>query len=184
MNRFVASTQHLFDHHGTAYDRITRPLTLGLYRRVVADAAGTVPRGGTVLDVGAGPGRLAIALATHRPDLTVHAVDIAPDMVRVARENVARAGLTGRVHVEHTDGAALPLPDGGVDLVVSTASFHHWADVPAVVRELRRVVSPSGRVWLYDFRRAPWQNLTGALGAPVVPVRSGLLFSRAEFRAG
>lgn len=64
------------------------------------------------------------------------------------------------------DLAALPLPDDSVDLVVSTASLHHWTDVAGVVIELDRVLRPDGRLWIYDVRIVPGCGVRAA-GAAV-----------------
>jgi ubiquinone/menaquinone biosynthesis C-methylase UbiE len=179
----MARAQHMFDHHAGRYDLFAGIIGRPLYARVVADAARQAPQGGTVLDAGAGPGRVAVALAIARPDLTVHAVDLSPDMVRVARRRAERAGVAERVHVKHADVADLPLADASIDLVVSTMSFHHWSDVPGAAGDLRRVVRPGGRIWIYDFRGAPWARLAGAAGGPVRRYRSGLFFVRGEISA-
>jgi ubiquinone/menaquinone biosynthesis C-methylase UbiE len=176
----MTAAQHLFDHHGTGYDRLTRTVFGRVQARIVTDLAQVAPRGGVVLDVGCGPGRLAVALATRRPDLTVRAIDIAPDMVKVASRRVQDAGVTDRVTVERADVADLPYADGSVDLIFSTASFHHWADVPGAARELARVVRPDGRVWIYDFKLAPWRRLAAAIDRPVPRTPVSLLFSRAD----
>ncbi len=184
MNKAMTAAQHLFDHHGTAYDRLTHTIFGRLHTRAVADAVQAAPRDGTVLDVGTGPGRLAVTLAARRPDLTIHAIDISPDMVTVARQRARQAGVADRLHIERADVADLPLPDRSVDLVISTASFHHWADVPGAARELTRVVRPDGRIWIYDVRIAPWRRLAAAIDAPVPRTPVGLLFTRAELTGG
>jgi ubiquinone/menaquinone biosynthesis C-methylase UbiE len=40
---------------------------------------------------------------------------------------------------------ALPLPDGAATVVWSLATVHHWHDLDAGLREVRRVLRPSGR---------------------------------------
>lgn len=123
----------------------------GLYKRVCDDVLLNEPRAGaTVLDAGCGPGRLALRIATGRPDLRVHGVDLSAGMIEAA---VARAG--DRVEFTHADLADLPLPTDSVDLIVSTASYHHWEHVDPIVRELARVLRPDGMIWLYDLRPAP-----------------------------
>lgn len=180
MRTVMDGMQYLFNHHGRGYDRLTRGVFSRLHDRALADATAAVPAGGVVLDVGAGPGRLAVALAGCRPDLTVHAVDVSPSMVEVARRRVTQADVGERLWVELADVAALPLDPASVDLVVSSLSFHHWTDVPAAVRELRRVTRPGGRIWIYDVRIAPWRRLAEAAGEPVPRTSAGLLFARAE----
>ena len=59
-------------------------------------------QGGALLDVGTGSGILAIAAARLGAKGIV-AVDIDPDAVRVARENVAHNGLTGAIDVREGD---------------------------------------------------------------------------------
>jgi ubiquinone/menaquinone biosynthesis C-methylase UbiE len=176
----MTAAQHFFDHHGHRYDRYTHRVFGRLHARALADAVATAPRGGTVLDVGAGPGRLAVALGSARPDLSVLAVDISPDMVTVAQHRADEAGLAEQVRVHQADVADLPLADRSVDLVISTASFHHWRDVPAAARELLRVVQRDGRIWIYDARFAPWRRLAAALGRPVPRTPISLLFTRAD----
>jgi ubiquinone/menaquinone biosynthesis C-methylase UbiE len=44
----------------------------------------------------------------------------------------------------------LPLPDASVDLAFTTVSFHHWDDRLAGVREVARVLRPTGRFILAD----------------------------------
>src|SRR5262249_10599028 len=167
MGRLMATAQHFLDHHGVRYDRVTHLVFGRLHARVLDDAIRAAPPGGTVLDVGAGPGRVAVALAARRSDLTVHAIDLSPDMVRVARPRAAKEAVTDRTHIVVGDVADLPLPNESIDLIVSTMSFHHWQDVPGAARELRRVVRSAGRIWIYDARLAPWRRLSAVVGAPI-----------------
>lgn len=37
---------------------------------------------------------------------------------------------------------------------MSSISQHHWTDVEAAIRDLRRVLAPGGRLWIYDARFA------------------------------
>ena len=45
---------------------------------------------------------------------------------------------------------AVPLNDGSVDCIVSLAALHHEPDLPAVFREMRRLLRPGGRAVLAD----------------------------------
>ena len=50
------------------------------------------------------------------------------------------------------------------DLVVSTVSFDHWADQPAGVPEVARVLRPTGRFVLVDLFATGWLRPLAALG--------------------
>jgi ubiquinone/menaquinone biosynthesis C-methylase UbiE len=148
--------------HGESYDRNAAVVFRGLYRRVAEDAAAAAPEGGTMLDASCGSGRLAVEIARRRPDLRVHGIDLERGMVDVATRHAEREGLTDRVEFTVADLADLPLPDNSVDLVVSTASMHHWTDVGAVVASLGRVLRPDGRIWIYDLRPVSSRSLRAA----------------------
>jgi SAM-dependent methyltransferase len=107
--------------HGRAYDRHAGRVFGGVYRRVAEDVAAAAPTGGVVLDAGCGSGRLAVEIALRRPDLCVRGVDLEHGMIDVARRRAERANLADRVQFTVADLADLPLPDGSVDLIVSTA---------------------------------------------------------------
>jgi ubiquinone/menaquinone biosynthesis C-methylase UbiE len=152
-------------HHfarGQRYDRHAGVVFRGVYRRVADDVAAAAPTGGTVLDAGCGSGRLSVEIARRRPDLRVRGVDLERGMVEVATRHAAREGLTDRVEFTVADLGELALPDNSVDLIVSTASMHHWTDVRAVIASLDRVLRPDGRLWIYDIR---WVSVSSAVAA-------------------
>jgi release factor glutamine methyltransferase len=89
-----------------------------------------------VADVGTGCGAIAIAIAKHCPEATVWASDQSTDALEVARENVQRAQLEGRITLAHADlltGAPQPF-----DLVVSNPPYvreDEFDKLPPDVRE-------------------------------------------------
>jgi release factor glutamine methyltransferase len=77
-----------------------RPTT----ERLVATAVDLLgDRPARVVDVGTGSGAVAVALATALPRAEVFATDTSTRAVLLARANVARLGLAGRVTVLHGD---------------------------------------------------------------------------------
>nr|BFE99812.1 hypothetical protein GCM10020241_14880 [Streptoalloteichus tenebrarius] len=91
-----------------------------------------------MLDVGCGTGRLLARLAARWPDTRLAGVDPAPRMAAVAARQVPAAVVSVGA------AEALPIEDAGVDVVVSTTSFGHWADQRAGLREVARVLRPGG----------------------------------------
>lgn len=164
-HRLLAHHNDLFVGAGSRrYARWAPRLAGGLYRRVAAETAAELAQG-MVLDIGCGPGTVALELALQAPGLSVMGVDISADMIDLAREQAAQSGLGGRVRFEVADGAALPVPDASVDRIVSTLSMHHWERKAAVLAELARVVQPGGQIRIYDVWRP--ELLAAAEGLPL-----------------
>lgn len=164
------------------YDRMTSGPFRGVHARVVADvSAAGLGSGARVLDVGTGPGGVPLEIAWAQPLLRVDGLDLSEDMIAYAREAAADAGLGDRVTFTVGDVARLPYPDGTFDLVVSSMSQHHWGDVRGGIREVRRVLRPGGRAWIYDARIALYRatsaarRVAGQREATVAPVRTGRL---------
>ena len=138
-----------------AYDALVGTVLEGFYARVANEVAAVHPRG-KILEVGSGPGRLAVQLAREAPGITITGMDISEAMVERASRRAAGAGLSERVQFEVGDVAALPLSDGEFDGVVSTLSLHHWSDPASGLAEIHRVLKPGGEARIYDLAHWLW----------------------------
>ncbi|TCC62211.1 peptide chain release factor N(5)-glutamine methyltransferase [Kribbella pittospori] len=88
-----------------------------------------------VVDLCSGSGAIAGAVATERPDSTVHAVELSPEACVWARRNLAGTGAT--LHEGDIDGC-LPEYDGQVDAVIANPPYiplTAWESVTAEVRD-------------------------------------------------
>jgi ubiquinone/menaquinone biosynthesis C-methylase UbiE len=123
-------------------------MTVGRGNRARAVAAvADIATGDQVLDVGCGPG--AAARLAARQGAAVTGVDPSAVMLRFARliSFARRAhGLEWRVG----RAEALPAQDGSVTVVWAISTFHHWDDPAAGLGEIRRVLTPGGRVILAE----------------------------------
>ena len=102
-------------------------------------------RDGYCVDLGAGSGDLAIALA-KKSELQIYAVEEDAEMVKIARERLGQQGLYGsRVTVVHADPATVAFPKYFANLVVSSQSLD--GDISAgVLAQMRRLQRPSGGI--------------------------------------
>jgi ubiquinone/menaquinone biosynthesis C-methylase UbiE len=138
-----------FGRWADTYDRsvLQRILFGPLQEMVLEQATLDAPAPRSVLDIGCGTGQLLRRASRHFPEATLTGVDAAEDMVRVAQAAVPAGAPVSFVEAfaEH-----LPFDDGAFDLVTTTMSFHHWADQPAALREVRRVMAPGAAFLLAD----------------------------------
>ena len=132
-----------FGRRAPSYDRI-RPVDDNWWQvfDLVAREAGL--RGGRVLDVGCGTGRLAAALA-ERGVARVWGVDPSPEMLAVAREK-----LPPSVGLKEGRAEDLPFRDGWFDAAVAWLVVH-LLDRPAAFREVSRVLVPRGSLAVVTF---------------------------------
>ena len=138
------------------YDALVAAVLEGFYARVASEVAAAYPDG-EVLEVGSGPGRLAVRLAREGPGMMLTGVDISEAMVERAARRAAGAGLSERVRFEVGDVGALPLPDQEFDGIVSTLSLHHWSDPASGLAEICRVLKPGGEARIYDLAHWLWR---------------------------
>jgi release factor glutamine methyltransferase len=109
---------HFWRHefHVTPDVLIPRPETEHLVEAAL-DVLRTIERP-VVVDVGTGSGCIALSIAAECADAAVHAVDLSPAALAVARENAGRLELEDRVRF-HEGDLLQPLGGKRVDLVVS-----------------------------------------------------------------
>lgn len=143
----------------------------GPWMSEVLDYEGT--QGLRVLDVGCGQGidvyeyALAGAAATG--------IDLTPRHVELARAHLAVMRL--EAEIVQGDAEQLPFADASFDRVSSNGVLHHTPDMPAALREIRRVLVPGGEARVIVYNRNSFHYwLTQVLYWGVL--RGGLLKER------
>lgn len=154
------------------------------------------PQPFTILDLGAGTAQIPIEFARRVPHVHIIAVDAAENMLALARENIAAAGLTDRITPVLADakrlervgwapptngsdqdmvGNAHPtgFADATFDAVISNSIIHHIPEPRIVVAEAVRVTRPGGLLFHRDLARpnseAELQHLVDTYAAGCTP---------------
>lgn len=111
---------------------------------------GSLRPGETVVDIGCGAGFDTLFAALQvGPSGRVIAVDMTPAMLERTSEGARALGLA---NVEPRKGFAeqLPVDDGSIDVVISNGVINLTPDKIGVMREIRRVLKPGGRIQIGD----------------------------------
>ena len=148
----------VFAPHGAGLYNAVAPAILGpLYRRVAEDVVtepglAAMRETSAVLEIGSGPGELAVEITRRLPGGVVVGIDFAQAMIDRATERARALGLERSVRFELADASAVPHAEASFDVVASTLSMHHWSDPAAVFGEIGRVLRPGGVALIYDLR--------------------------------
>jgi ubiquinone/menaquinone biosynthesis C-methylase UbiE len=108
---------------------------------------GNAAVGASVLDLGCGAGHLSFTIAPHVKQVVAY--DLSSEMLKVVEDEAARRGLknitTTQGHVQK-----LPFPDASFDWVCTRYSAHHWLEIDRAITEIRRVLTPGGKLIVID----------------------------------
>jgi ubiquinone/menaquinone biosynthesis C-methylase UbiE len=102
-----------------------------------------------VLDVGCGQGTDLYRYAAGGAEAV--GIDLTPRHAALARAHLEAMQASGEVVLG--DAEALPFPDSSFDRVSSNGVLHHTPDMPAALREIRRVLRPRGRATIIVYHR-------------------------------
>lgn len=139
---FAAYEQQGWDRNATAYDEIDLPAT-GQAFGPLLDSLRNLD-GTSLLEIASGTGQLA-RLAIER-GAQVTGVDVAANMIAVARENCPNATF------QEDDAESLPFEDGAFDAALCSFGLLHMERPGNAVQEIARVLRPEGQfsytVWM------------------------------------
>lgn len=144
-NDFV---ERVYEKLARFYDLVFGP-TLHPGRLVALEQMGIQP-GDRVLEVGVGTG---INASLYPRNCHVTGIDLSTSMLEKARERVAREGVSN-VRLIEMDAARLTFPDDAFDIVYAPYLVSVVPDPVQVVREMRRVCRPGGKIIVLNHFRS------------------------------
>jgi len=115
---------------------------------------------GVLVDVPVGTGLFTCSRYAEFPNATIVAIDYSMGMLQQARKRFLKHGVSN-VHLLRADVANMPVTDDAVDIVLSMAGLHAFADKQGAIKEMRRVVREQGTLLADCYvrgvrRRADW----------------------------
>lgn len=147
--------QSMFARIAGRYDVMNRAMTGGqdiAWRREALHRA-ALPRGGLLLDLGAGTGDLALEALRQDDTLRAVAADFTLEMMRVGQARRIPPQTAARLEWCAADATRLPFADEAFDAVVSGYLLRNVIDLPGSLAEQRRVLKPGG--WLVALDTTP-----------------------------
>lgn len=142
------TTGFAWDDRVETWEQVAATPAFARLAEAVLERAASAPDD-RVVDLGAGTGLLALALAPHVEQVV--AVDASQAMLARLYEKAHRSRLVN-VTPLLADLRSLPLPDEAATLIVSNYAFHHLDDSAKelALSEARRVLAPGGRLVICD----------------------------------
>ncbi|GGD40343.1 bifunctional 2-polyprenyl-6-hydroxyphenol methylase/3-demethylubiquinol 3-O-methyltransferase UbiG [Pseudoxanthomonas indica] len=121
--------------------------------------------GARVLDVGCGGGLLSEALA--RAGAQVTAIDLAPELIKVARLHRLESGVQVDYQLRPVESLAEEMP-GQFDAVTCMEMLEHVPDPAAIIAACAQLLKPGGRLFLSTLNRTPAAFALAIVGAEYI----------------
>ena len=128
-------------------------------------AARTALRDARVLDVGCGGGLLSEALAAAGANVT--AIDLAPDLLKVARLHGLESGVRVDYRLSAVEALAAEQP-GGYDAITCMELLEHVPDPGSVLAACATLLRPGGRLFVSTLNRTPAAFALAIVGAEYI----------------
>ena len=123
----------------SAYEKATRQVIESYYRDVAYEIVSHLS-GGTILDIGTGPGYLPIEIAKRASEVRIVGIDLSRKLIEMARSSAAEAGLSDRLRFQIGNAGRLDFEDSTFDMIISTGMLHSLKDPVKVLQEIYRVL--------------------------------------------
>ena len=109
----------------------------------------------SILDIGAGPGKLSLMVSQKFPHARFFAIDPSLYMVKVEQKNFEKAGIKASCK----PGSSRDIPfDNKFDLIYTTLSFHHWQDRDSNIKYILSKLADNGTFLIIEFMQEYYKS--------------------------
>jgi ubiquinone/menaquinone biosynthesis C-methylase UbiE len=102
-------------------------------------------------DLGCGSGFFTLPLS--RRVKKVYGIDVQEEMLKFVAQKISREKI-GNVELLLSEEGEIPLENNSVDLLLSANTLHEFRDREKMIKEMKRVLKPSGKAVIVDFKKA------------------------------
>jgi len=176
-----------FNQLAPKYDQLNDVISLGQqqeYRDAAIGALNLKP-GMRVLDVCTGSGDMAIYISQRCQGLRIDAVDVAEEMLSIAKDKVNRLNLQN-IHFYEASALELPFEDNTFDAIMMCFGLRNLKDIRLGLKEMYRVLKPGGTFTTLDLGKPKriWQKMLYKIYYErLMPWLGKVLFHRNEYNS-
>lgn len=146
------TVEEAVDYDSMDHSTVNRQFVSDLLQLVTTDDSTSTNQ--HVLDLGTGTALIPIELQQRTTAFeTVLACDLSTEMLKVARAHLHKSPLEASILPVFCDAKRLPMADQSCRIVMSNSIVHHIPQPLAVFREMRRVISDCGFLFVRDLMR-------------------------------
>lgn len=148
----TSQVREMFDSIAPAYDFMNRAMTFGIdkiWRRIAVKKLKARSHK-NILDVATGTGDLAILLHNKLQPESITGIDLSAEMLNIAKEKVAKIGLSDKINFEQGDCLNLKYPDGKFDVVTVAYGVRNFEHLDQGYSEMHRVINSGGTLCVIE----------------------------------
>jgi demethylmenaquinone methyltransferase/2-methoxy-6-polyprenyl-1,4-benzoquinol methylase len=166
MDSRLTTKEHVhevFESIAPQYDRMNDILSFRRHKawRKFTMRKMDVKPGQSSLDLCCGTADWTIALAQASQYGETVGLDFSRNMLKIGQAKIDRLGLTDRIRLVEGNAMSLPFADNTFDFVTIGFGLRNVPDIDQVLREMRRVAKPGGKIVCLELSKPTWQPFKG-----------------------
>jgi ubiquinone/menaquinone biosynthesis C-methylase UbiE len=147
MENYYLDGEEKFGYFTTLfYNTIAWRVLKKLYSFTIKEINGMDPK--SILDIGAGPGKLSVMVSKKYPDAKFFAIDPSEYMVKTEIKNFKKENIKAKCMLGSSRN--IPLSEN-FDLIYTTLSFHHWKDRDSNIKYILSKLNENGTFMIIEF---------------------------------